>query len=198
MAAKCRRRGLRSSSSISGRGSAKSTQGWPVGWSELPTVAGRPRPGLVGAVEVSQDRSRFGVAVADVDGRGTVTICSAGFGTLDEARQQLARWAPRVVLAGATIAAEVVGGWQVHPIGVKETGWATPVLADLVRRGRVVHDHDSRTLHEVELARITTTEGGPLLSARRSEGPVPIVKAITWAAWAVVDGRFAPVEAAIW
>jgi hypothetical protein len=176
---------------------ARSVQGWPVGWSELPLWLDRPRPGLVAAIETATDRSRFGVAVAElVD--GTVRVASAGFTTLDDATRQLARWAPGVVLAGVTMASEVLGGFEVIPVGLRETRVATPILADLVRRGLIRHDHDTTTLHEVELARTTPTEGGELLSARRSEGPVPTVKAVMWAAWAAFDGRFAPVEGEIW
>ena len=176
---------------------ARSAQGWPVGWESLPVWAGRPRAGLVAAVETSTDRSRFGVAVAELVGE-RVRVSSTGFGTIEAAQQQLAKWAPGIVLAGASIAGEIVGGWETKAVGIRETRWATPVLADLVRRGRVEHDHDATTLHEVDLARVLTTESGPLLSARRSEGPVPTVKAAMWAAWAAFDGRFAPVEAALW
>ena len=176
---------------------SREVQGWPAGWAELPLWVDRPRSGLVAAIETSTDRARYGVAVAElVD--GTVRVASAGFTTLDDASRQLARWAPGVVLAGVTMAAEVVGGFEVIPVGRKETAIATPILADLVRRDRVAHDHDTTTLHEVELARVLVTETGPLLSARRSEGPVPTVKAITWASWAAFDGRFAPVEGEIW
>jgi hypothetical protein len=171
--------------------------GWPTGWLELGGVAGGPRSGLLGAVECSPDRRRFGVAVAEqLEGR--VSVWTRSFSSAAGALAQLRAWAPAVVLCGITIAGDVAGSWQLEPVGVKETGWATPRFADLVGRGQLVHDHDAGMAREVETARVSITEGGPVVSARRSEGPVPTVKAAAWVSWAAVDGRFSPVKPAIW
>jgi hypothetical protein len=150
------------------------------------------------AVETATDRSRFGLAAASaVDGR--VSVWSRTVSSVEEVRAVLAGWSPGVVLAGVTLAAELGGGvWRVEPVGTKETGWATPILADAVTRGRLSHDHDPGMLREVENAKVSHVEAGPVLSARRSDGPIPTVKAVCWAAWAALDGRFAPVRARIW
>jgi hypothetical protein len=171
---------------------------WPPGWSTSGVVAHTVPAWPTVAVETAPDRSRFGVAAAAaVDGR--VSVWSRSVGSIEEVRAQLAAWRPAVVLAGVTLVPELGGGmWRVEPAGTRETGWATPILADAVARGRLAHDHDPGMLREVENAKVGHTEAGPVLSARRSDVPIPTVKAVCWAAWAALDGRFAPVKAAIW
>jgi hypothetical protein len=171
--------------------------GWPVGWVDLGSGPREPPRGLLGAVECSPDRRRFGIAVAELVG-GRVSVWTRSFDTVAAAVAQLRSWAPSVVLCGVTLAGDVSGAWQLEPVGTKETGWATPRFSDLVGRGQLVHDHDPGMVREVETARVSITEAGPVVSARRSEGPVPTVKAACWASWAVVDGRFAAVSAEIW
>jgi len=173
--------------------------GWPTGWADCGRALGSPGWGTVGALEVSQDRARFGVAVAELDQGGVVRVWSAGATSADEVRALLFRWSPSVLLVGVTIADEFADDrWLLEKVGRKETAVASPVLVDLVARGRLLHDHDPRTLLEVAGAKVLDTEAGPVLSARRSSVPIPAIKAATWAAWAAYDGRFTVVEPQIW
>jgi hypothetical protein len=170
---------------------------WPRDWSDRVGSLPAPERGLVGAVETSLDKTHYGVVVAEGTPAG-VRLWSRTVRSMDAAMVQLRKWQPSVVLAGVTLERDALGPWRVEPVGTKETGWATPDFAALVRDGRLTHDGDPGMLQEVQGARTSETEAGPIISARRSEGPVPTVKAAAWASWAVVDGRFAAVSAEIW
>lgn len=149
-------------------------------------------------MEVSADRSRYGVAAAQTDSWGTTRVWSAGATSAGEALAILRSWRPVTVLAGVTIVDEFGGPWNTERVGLTETRLASPVLADLIARGRLLHDHDPRTLVEVAGARVGQTETGVVLSASRSGVSIPTIKAACWAAWGVVDGRFVVVKAQIW
>jgi hypothetical protein len=172
--------------------------GFPVGWDECPRVESSPPRGGTAAVETSQDRAVFGVAVVSVDAAGVMQVWSRSFPSAAMAAEQLAEWRPAVLLVGLSIKELFPGPWSTFPVGTKETRLATPVLDDLVRRRRLAHDHDAETAGQVAAARTSLVESGLVLSAAKSEGPVSSVKALCWAAWAVEDGQFAPVKAAIW
>lgn len=172
-------------------------ESWPKGWGGRRGDLGSPAAGLLGAVEVSLDKRSYGVAVAElVDGRPRVWTRTVG--SVEDAVRQLRQWAPAVVLCGVTLERDLVGAWRLETVGTKETGWATPDVAKWVAEGVLTHDGDAGIVDEVSWAKATMTAGGPVLSAARSDGPIPTVKAMSWAVWGVVDGRFRPVEAQIW
>jgi hypothetical protein len=172
--------------------------GWPAGWLECPALAGSPPPGLLAAVEVDHERRKYGLAVVQATTYRT-EVWTASCGSLTEVREQLTRWAPASVLVGASLRNDLVGGaWVVHPMGRQETAMASPLVAELVRAGRLAHDHRDGVAAEVGRARVTTLESGPALSATRSGGSIPCLKAIVWAAWAVHQPEFQPVKPQIW
>jgi hypothetical protein len=177
---------------------SKQRAGFPVGWDECRRADGPVPPFGLAAVETSQDRSLFGVAVAARDSAGMVSVWSRSFPSAVLAADQLAVWAPSTVLVGLSIKDAFPGPWSVFPVGTKETRLATPVLDDLIRRGFLEHDHDPDTAAQSAGARAWLGESGLVLSAARSEGPVSSIKAACWAAWAVGDDAFAPVTPAIW
>jgi hypothetical protein len=170
---------------------------WPVGLSLCPPVPGVPPQGGLGALEVSADRSRYGAAVAVRDGR-EVLLWSSSHGSLEDAAGWLSGLGPSLVLVGVSLKDQVVGPFAVQPAGVSETRLATPVLQDLVNRGRLRHDHSVALLSEAGVGRTTPTEGGPVLSAKRSGGPIATLKAALWASWAVESGAAVVEEPAVW
>jgi hypothetical protein len=168
---------------------------WPPGWADCPKVSGGPPAGLTGALESSLDRSRYGVAVARLTGLN-VEVWAATFPSLEQAQAQLRFWGASTVLTGASM--DVGGPWRTELAGMKETRQATPALADMVRRGRVAHNHDLDVGLEAAGAQVTMSESGQLLSAHRSSGTVCGLKAAMWAAWAADSGTFQAVTPAIW
>jgi hypothetical protein len=173
--------------------------GWPQGWSACGRVAAADPPaGLVGAVEVSHDRKTYGVAVAALGPGRRLEVWARVSGSLDDALGQLRVWRPASLLAGLTLADAVLGPWQVWPVGVRETTLATGLVADQVRRRLLVHDHDDPVGRQVAAARTSVGEQGPVLSARRSAGPIPAPKAVCWAVFGQLDGGYMPVRPQIW
>lgn len=85
--------------------------------------------------------------------------------------------------------AKTSGPWTLERAGSKETSLATPGLMAAVRRGRLSHDHDLAVAVQVGTAVTVPSETGPVLSARRSPGPVAAVKAAAWACQAAQDGQ---------
>ena len=155
---------------------------WPPGWGQCSRVSGGPPPGGVAAVDAGRDRSAWGVSVAVLEG-DRVRVWSRRVGTQDQAVQLLTAWQPQRVLVGLSHRDVIVGPWVVEGAGSRETYEATPVLADLVRRGRVSHDGDADLAAQVAAARVTETERGTLLSGKASRGPVETLKVTAWAVW---------------
>jgi len=169
---------------------------WPPGWSDCPRIPDGPPSGLVGAVEASLDRSRYGVAVARQVG-SVLQVWAATFGSVDQAQAQLRFWGAGLVIQGASLQLPP-GPWQTEQAGMRETRQATPALADLVRRGLLAHNHDHDVGLEAATAQIARSESGQVLSAHRSTGTVCGLKAAMWAAWAVSSGTYAIAKPAIW
>lgn len=170
---------------------------WLDGWGALDRSRG-PWDGCVGSVEVAADRSCYGAAVAAVRGDGSVDVVTLTCGTVGEALGWLDGYGPWLLLCGVSLRGEVegAGSWVTRPVGVRETGQATPWLGAAVKRGRVRHDHAQEMSVEVSRSAVTDAEGGIVLSARRSTGPIPTLKAAAWAAWAAASEPV--VEPAIW
>jgi hypothetical protein len=163
--------------------------GWIPGWDGCPSPSGDPPTGGIASVEVSLDRSRYGVATARVRDDSAVEVWSRTARSLPEALEVLNGWGPSVVLAGVSIKDEVaVGSWEVRPAGLRETRVAGPWLQDAVVRGRLAHDHDPATDAQFAVARSTPTEHGEMLSAKRSAGAIPTVKAVVWSSYGAATG----------
>jgi len=169
--------------------------GWPVGFAGCPPTEGPPPSDGVGAIEVSQDRQRYGVAVAVRTGV-SVAVWTEVFADLERAVEWLNDREPVKVFVGVSLKAEVsaFGSFLISPAGTAETKMATPMTQSLVSQGRLSHDHSEGLLAEVAHARVTAVETGDLLSAKRSTGPIPRLKAACWAAWGAATG-IADVEA---
>jgi hypothetical protein len=155
---------------------------WLPGWGALPAADVRPTGGT-GAVEVSGDRALYGCAAALLLPDGKVTVETSVHRRLEGALTWLGDRAVWRVHAGLSVAGDVIGMWETVGAGVKETHRSTPWFQAAVRDGLIVHDHDPATADQVAVSRVTETETGPVLSAKRSAGRIPAVKAAAWAAY---------------
>jgi hypothetical protein len=101
---------------------------------------------------------------------------------------------------GASLAEDVVSStWTAYLTGQKETRQASTVVPDLVKRGKLAHDHQPEVAEEVAGAKVIRTEAGILLSARASVDSVAILKAVVWASWACLrPDDYTAATAAIW
>lgn len=171
---------------------------WPVGWGAASGVGSDvPPPGGVGALESSFDKRGFSVVVVVRDVvSGVVSVWSRRLGSQDDAVALLEEWAPGLVFVGVSLVARVSLSMEVVGAGGRETAAATAVVADLVRRGLVVHDHDVGLVDQTLVARIAHHESGLTLSAKQSVGAVDSVRALLWA----VHGCLVPVvdEPMVW
>jgi hypothetical protein len=161
--------------------------GWPEEWTTLPKLNDEePPPELTAAIEIDLSASSYGVAFASVEGT-TVKCWSFAFPTMEEAMAFLAKHQPHTVYAGRSIAGQIVGPFLVNSIGQRETGLATPLVAELARGRAIAHNHDPATAVQSNKARVSSGEHGPVLSAVKSLGPIPAVKAATWSIWGAVQ-----------
>jgi hypothetical protein len=172
--------------------------GWPDRFASCGRSDDTPPEFPVGAVEVSQDRSRYGAAVAAKI--GPETHCwTFSAPTLAEAVEWLESFEPVSVFVGLSLKDEVagIGAFRQDPAGLAESRIASPVFANLSETGALRHDHNPVLLEEHANARTSEVESGWLLSAKKSQGPVPTLKAAMWASWAAGTDRFAYEESAV-
>jgi hypothetical protein len=170
---------------------------WLPGWDALEPAMGDPRFGI-GAIESSADRTVYGASVALKRDDGVVDVWTCSAPNLQAACDWLTEQQPVVVLAGLSIKDQVVVPATIQGVGVKETRYASPVLIESVRNGRVRHDHGDDMSQQVGWARLTKTEHGDVLSAKASEGPISTLKAACWATWAAATGAIAVEPPEIW
>jgi hypothetical protein len=165
--------------------------GWPANFSGCGRSDDMPPEFPVGAVEVSQDRSRYGAAVAARIG-SEVHCWTFSAPSLAEVVEWLEEHWPAVVFVGLSLKDEVggTGAFIQEPAGLAESRIASPVFANLSETGALKHDHSESLLEESINARVSEVEAGFLLSAKRSVGPVPTLKAAMWACWAASTGRY--------
>jgi hypothetical protein len=167
---------------------------WLPTWDSLGHAQGSPQGGLA-ALETTGDRSHYGACVLRLDADG---LHAWTFGSRD--LSEVLAWVqdrdPAYAMVGVSLRyeAEAVLYCRQEPVGNTETRRATAFLQDAVRRGAVRHDHNPMTSEQVANARVAEVETGPMLSQRRSPGPIPIVKALAWAIEGVGTGRV-PMEA---
>jgi hypothetical protein len=172
--------------------------GWPVNFADCGRSDDMLPEFPVGAVEVSQDRSRYGAAVAARIG-SEVHCWTFSAPSLAEAVEWLESHAPCVVMVGLSLKDEVsgVGAFVQQPAGLSESRQASPVFANLSETGALRHDHNPVLLEEHANARVSEVESGFLLSAKRSQGPVPTLKAAVWAVEGAASGRYDYEESAV-
>jgi len=172
-------------------------EGWPPRLSDCKKTGGMPPEGCLAAIEVSQDRARYGYAAAWLEADGRISALTGTAGSLQAAIVALEGWQPSMVFVGLSLRESPLWPWHVQGVGMSETKEATPVLELRIRTGMLSHDHNPTLLSEALGARVTEVESGMVLSAKRSTGPVPTLKALCWAVWAVDSGKF-QVASEIW
>ena len=153
--------------------------GWPPGLAGCSRVEGDPPAGGVGCVESTVDRSRFGAAVAVPDGVGGVDVWCREFDDLVAAVDWLSGCG--VLLVGLSLRDWVVTRLEVVGVGSRELLGATAVFEELVRAGRVRHEHGRVLLEQSGAARLAESERGRMLYGRKSLGPVHVLKSVVWA-----------------
>ena len=116
---------------------------------------------------------------------------------MEDAVRQVDRWDPAMCFVGLSLRDSPLWPWGTHAVGLRETREAAPVFEMLTKRGKFAHDHNPQLMAEALGARISEVETGVLLSAKRSVGPIPILKALCWAVWALESGQFTT-ESQIW
>ena len=158
----------------------RSNMGWLPEWDACGHASGTPEGG-VGAIEVSQDRSLYGTAVAVQRTDGTVDCWTGSHPTLDAAVEWLKQQRPSTVVVSIGLADRFTGPWGEMQGSVRLTREATPSVRDLVVRNLLRHDHSAAVSDQRQVARTADTEYGELLSAKRSEGAIPTLKAAVWA-----------------
>ena len=147
------------------------------GWEDAPRVDGGPPAGAAGGLEMSADGSVFGVAAAVWGDTARVWCRTAG--SLGEAEQILRGWQVRWVVAGASFAGDVT--LPVSEGISRQVKERLPMVQQLLRDGKLAHDHDEGAGLEFGRARVYESESGLVLSARRSKGTVTSCKAAVWA-----------------
>ncbi len=165
-------------------------KGWPDGFADCPTTAGQEPPFYgVGALEVSQDRNRYGAALAVKLG-DQVAVWTSLSSSIEQAVGWLNEHQPVTVLVGVSLKseAEATAQFVVRPAGTAETRQATPLVQALAKRRALAHDHTAPLMAECLSARVAEVESGEMLSAKRSVGPISTIKAMAWAAWAAHTG----------
>lgn len=123
-----------------------------------------------------------------VDGR--VRVETARFGRVEDASEWVRSRDPRLVVVGLSLIQWVSFPCEVRGGGSKQTYAATPVFADVVRRGELLHDGGEDAQAQTRVAEVIRSESGLLLSGRKSRGPVDVLKAAAWA----VDEALRPVQ----
>ncbi len=167
-------------------------EAWAASWPRLPE--GMPSGTLIGAVETAYDRSCYGVAVASPN-----VIDAAVCYSEQEALDWLNEKRPAILMAGSSISQRFQGPWVLKPVGARETHSATPWFAGAIRTGQLSHTHDPIAGSQIAGAAATTSESGPVISARRSSGPIPAAKAAAWAGAAASEDWYGLSQAiAIW
>jgi hypothetical protein len=158
------------------------------------TMVGRvvPPPGTAAqvAVEVSDTHRAWGVAASWVGGDGRLVVtCQGGQGGLEAAlvvaRQWAERWPGGRLWAHQAVAARVPPAFPAAVVNMKQSdaASASALFRDLVIERRIRHA-GADLLDQVESVVVRTLDGRELIDQARSRGPVCVVKAAAWSAWA--------------
>ena len=154
-------------------------------------------PQIIAAIEYSEDGQLF-VFVATQRQGDRILVESAAVRTVDEL------WRLVVALPRSALLLQSVGfkgrlplaPCESRPVGVAELRLATRTAHRAIADGVVAHDGDPQLANHVLTAVVAYTgESGPVLSQRRSPGPITLARALVWSLGAqhqVAEPRPAP------
>jgi hypothetical protein len=159
-----------------------------------PLTQGRVAPAMGTAaqvaVELSDTHRAWGVAASWVDANGRVVVVTdGGEGGLEAAlvvvRRWVERWPGGRLWAHQSVAARMPPGFPTELANVRQSdaAGASALFRDLVLERRV-RLSGSGLAEQVESVVVRTIDGREVIDQKHSRGPVPVVKAATWAAWA--------------
>jgi hypothetical protein len=159
-----------------------------------PAQQGRvvPQVGTVAqvAVELSDTHRAWGVAASWTDTQGRVVVVTdSGQGGLEAALVVVRKWAEkwpggRLWAHQATVA-RMPPGFPIATVNMRQSdaASATALFRDLVLEQRLKLS-GTGLAEQVEQVVVRTVDGRELIDQARSRGPVCVVKAAAWSAWA--------------
>lgn len=169
---------------------------WSDSWPDL--RASKPVPPYIAAIESAFDRSCYGIAIASPNASGA-DLEAKVVHSEEDAMAWLLNRNPVVLMAGASIKDRFQGPWITYSCTARETRSATPWMIAAIRDKKLTHNHDAEVAAQISATVITDVETGPVFSARRSSGPIPVSKAIAWASTAAAEDWYSLASTpAIW
>jgi hypothetical protein len=155
-------------------------------WLPPELVAGCGRPDVMvsavaGAVEAAINETSWSACVTD--GHTVATLPAAS--SLGEALAWLRVRNPATVLAHQAVANRLPADvpWVTHAVRANEDAAGTSLLAERVASGAVVWDNPEQVADQFGHVVVGASEGLSRIQASKSRGPVPVVKAMSWALW---------------
>ena len=156
---------------------------------ELELQGGEAAPRIIAACEYSEDGSLYALVVSQRIGQRIIARAH-GFRTIDEL------WARVLELPRSALLLVSVGFKGRLPlapcdtrlVGVNELRLATRSALRAIADGMIAHDNDPQLARHVLTAVVAYTgEAGPVLSQRRSPGPITYARALTWCVGATLE-----------
>jgi phage terminase large subunit-like protein len=155
----------------------------------LDLQAGQLAPKIVAACEYSEDGSLYALVVTQrIENR--IVVRTYGEPTIDGLWQRVCRL-PRSALLLVSVGFK--GRLPLAPcdtrlVGVNELRLATRVTLRAIADGMIAHDGNPELSRHVLTAVVAYTgEAGPVLSQRRSPGPITYARALTWCVGATLE-----------
>ena len=159
--------------------------GWPIGWSEAPLLRDDPPAAAIAGIEVARDGMSYGLALCDRDlASGQWRLWTKTVETFAEAIDVLRAWAPWRIACGAGFAQDLISAHlpaEIVTAGRAELLVGSAGFAASVARGELSHNHERETTEQVLRAAAVESEHGPVLSAKRSTGEIPTLRAAIFA-----------------
>jgi hypothetical protein len=146
-------------------------------WANLPVAPPQPLRGGIVCIDEFRDATGFGCLRLVGD-----AAYYSEHQTLESACV-IANTADSVVVGLTLVSASDKAGLRITPVryGVRELRAYSPLLQSTVAAGRLRHDHHPEMLVQAAGAVVVETEGGKVLSARKSDADVVSLKLLAWA-----------------
>jgi phage terminase large subunit-like protein len=156
---------------------------------ELELVAGRDAPRLIAAVEYSEDGSLYALVVTQKVG-ARIIARTYGERTIDGLWARVCRLpADALLLVSVGFKGRLpLAPCETRMVGVSELRLATRSALRAITDRVIAHDGDPELSRHVLTAVVAYTgETGPVLSQRRSPGPITFARALCWCVGATLE-----------